>query len=210
MMAAMRAQWTRHTTNAARGRPIIVEWERDARHSAGLSRSVTHRYVTERYTFISDSQPQPNLRRCHVKIHVNGPTYLPALTYVYAVQVLWVADLTVKYNCTKLCVKPTDTHVDRFDHNHSSKSASRLCVCMPVSYTVCEVTNIKHNFDGSCRRAPRLTGGLKLPTTPALSLTRERFLSGVEDGNDAATLNEARALLQLGSKKKKKRLLPYA
>ncbi|GBP83240.1 hypothetical protein EVAR_52041_1 [Eumeta japonica] len=31
----------------ARGRPIIVEWERDARHSAGLSRSVTHRYVTE-------------------------------------------------------------------------------------------------------------------------------------------------------------------
>ncbi|GBP09657.1 hypothetical protein EVAR_76631_1 [Eumeta japonica] len=34
-----------------RGRPIIVEWERDARHSAGLSRSVTHRYVTERYTF---------------------------------------------------------------------------------------------------------------------------------------------------------------
>ncbi|GBP14897.1 hypothetical protein EVAR_75473_1 [Eumeta japonica] len=52
----------------ARGRPIIVEWERDARHSA-LSRSVTHRYVTERYTFfISDSQPQPNLRRCHVKI----------------------------------------------------------------------------------------------------------------------------------------------
>ncbi|GBP13726.1 hypothetical protein EVAR_73960_1, partial [Eumeta japonica] len=35
----------------ARGRPIIVEWERDARHSAGLSRSVTHRYVTERYTF---------------------------------------------------------------------------------------------------------------------------------------------------------------
>ncbi|GBP95646.1 hypothetical protein EVAR_13073_1 [Eumeta japonica] len=51
-----------------RGRPIIVEWERDARHSAGLSRSVTHRYVTERYTFQSDSQPQPNLRRCHVKI----------------------------------------------------------------------------------------------------------------------------------------------
>ncbi|GBP04564.1 hypothetical protein EVAR_70613_1 [Eumeta japonica] len=49
-------------------RPIIVEWERDARHSAGLSRSVTHRYVTERYTFQSDSQPQPNLRRCHVKI----------------------------------------------------------------------------------------------------------------------------------------------
>ncbi|GBP80415.1 hypothetical protein EVAR_59090_1 [Eumeta japonica] len=37
--------------SAARGRPIIVEWERDARHSAGLSRSVTHRYVTERYTF---------------------------------------------------------------------------------------------------------------------------------------------------------------
>ncbi|GBP09406.1 hypothetical protein EVAR_5826_1 [Eumeta japonica] len=32
----------------------------------GLSRSVTHRYVTERYTFfISDSA---NLRRCHVKI----------------------------------------------------------------------------------------------------------------------------------------------
>ncbi|GBP68613.1 hypothetical protein EVAR_43944_1 [Eumeta japonica] len=55
----------------ARGRPIIVEWERDARHSAGLSRSVTHRYVTERYTFQSDSQPQPNLRRCHVKIESN-------------------------------------------------------------------------------------------------------------------------------------------
>ncbi|GBP25012.1 hypothetical protein EVAR_94307_1 [Eumeta japonica] len=39
----------------ARGRPIIVEWERDARHSAGLSRSVTHRYVTERYTFSNSS-----------------------------------------------------------------------------------------------------------------------------------------------------------
>ncbi|GBP96438.1 hypothetical protein EVAR_99893_1 [Eumeta japonica] len=34
----------------ARGRPIIVEWERRA-DLAGLSRSVTHRYVTERYTF---------------------------------------------------------------------------------------------------------------------------------------------------------------
>ncbi|GBP07983.1 hypothetical protein EVAR_78114_1 [Eumeta japonica] len=54
------------TLCCARGRPIIVEW-RDARHSAALSRSVTHRYVTERYTFQSDSQPQPNLRRCHVK-----------------------------------------------------------------------------------------------------------------------------------------------
>ncbi|GBP81965.1 hypothetical protein EVAR_62785_1 [Eumeta japonica] len=39
------------TVGVLRGRPIIVEWERDARHSAGLSRSVTHRYVTERYTF---------------------------------------------------------------------------------------------------------------------------------------------------------------
>ncbi|GBP54846.1 hypothetical protein EVAR_87920_1 [Eumeta japonica] len=26
-----------HFSSAARGRPIIVEWERDARHSAGLS-----------------------------------------------------------------------------------------------------------------------------------------------------------------------------
>ncbi|GBP93477.1 hypothetical protein EVAR_68714_1, partial [Eumeta japonica] len=49
----------------ARGRPIIVEWER--RKAAGLSRSVTHRYVTERYTFQSDSQSQPNLRRCRQK-----------------------------------------------------------------------------------------------------------------------------------------------
>ncbi|GBP05849.1 hypothetical protein EVAR_101480_1 [Eumeta japonica] len=48
----------------------------------------------------------------------------------------------------------------------------------------------------------------KLPTTPALSRPESGFLSGVEDGNDAATLNEARALLlHLGSKKKK-RLLP--
>ncbi|GBP51504.1 hypothetical protein EVAR_44479_1 [Eumeta japonica] len=39
-----------HPLASARGRPIIVEWERDG-HSAGLSRSVTHRYVTERYTF---------------------------------------------------------------------------------------------------------------------------------------------------------------
>ncbi|GBP56656.1 hypothetical protein EVAR_12334_1 [Eumeta japonica] len=61
----MRTQNLNRKQSAARGRPIIVEW-RDARHSAGLSRSVTHRYVTERYTFISDSQPQPNLRRCHV------------------------------------------------------------------------------------------------------------------------------------------------
>ncbi|GBP60873.1 hypothetical protein EVAR_26771_1 [Eumeta japonica] len=37
-------------TEIACCRPIIVEWERDARHSAA-SRSVTHRYVTERYTF---------------------------------------------------------------------------------------------------------------------------------------------------------------
>ncbi|GBP16506.1 hypothetical protein EVAR_10075_1 [Eumeta japonica] len=40
-------------------RPIIVQG------SAGLSRSVTHRYVTERYTFQSDpAEP----KRCHVKI----------------------------------------------------------------------------------------------------------------------------------------------
>ncbi|GBP49466.1 hypothetical protein EVAR_25680_1 [Eumeta japonica] len=56
-------------TRAARGRPIIVEWER-RKAFGGLSRSVTHRYVTERYTFQSDSQPQPNLRRCHVKNNV--------------------------------------------------------------------------------------------------------------------------------------------
>ncbi|GBP86520.1 hypothetical protein EVAR_62958_1 [Eumeta japonica] len=36
---------------SARGRPIIVEWERDAAFGGPLSRSVTHRYVTERYTF---------------------------------------------------------------------------------------------------------------------------------------------------------------
>ncbi|GBP32831.1 Inactive pancreatic lipase-related protein 1 [Eumeta japonica] len=46
-----------YSTCCARGRPIIVEWERDARHSAGLSRSVTHRYVTERYTFHKGDQP---------------------------------------------------------------------------------------------------------------------------------------------------------
>ncbi|GBP41011.1 hypothetical protein EVAR_82971_1 [Eumeta japonica] len=51
---------------SARGRPIIVEWERRKAFGGPLS-SVTHRYVTERYIFISDSQPQPNLRRCHVK-----------------------------------------------------------------------------------------------------------------------------------------------
>ncbi|GBP80076.1 hypothetical protein EVAR_21999_1 [Eumeta japonica] len=33
--------------------PIIVEWERDARIRRALSRSVTHRYVTERYAFQS-------------------------------------------------------------------------------------------------------------------------------------------------------------
>ncbi|GBP58125.1 hypothetical protein EVAR_40669_1 [Eumeta japonica] len=55
---------------AARGRPIIVEWETQG--SAGLSRSVTHRYVTERYTFQSDSQPQPNLRRCRQNHAVLG------------------------------------------------------------------------------------------------------------------------------------------
>ncbi|GBP94571.1 hypothetical protein EVAR_70608_1 [Eumeta japonica] len=35
----------------ARGRPIIVEWERRKAFGGPLSRSVTHRYVTERYTF---------------------------------------------------------------------------------------------------------------------------------------------------------------
>ncbi|GBP10390.1 hypothetical protein EVAR_5700_1 [Eumeta japonica] len=35
---------------SARGRPIIVEWER-RKAFGGLSRSVTHRNVTERYTF---------------------------------------------------------------------------------------------------------------------------------------------------------------
>ncbi|GBP89202.1 hypothetical protein EVAR_60381_1 [Eumeta japonica] len=49
--------------SAARGRPIIVEWERDARHSAGLSRSVTHRYVTERYTFHNGEDRRLRIRR---------------------------------------------------------------------------------------------------------------------------------------------------
>ncbi|GBP17884.1 hypothetical protein EVAR_7877_1 [Eumeta japonica] len=43
--------------SAARGRPIIVEWERDAAFGGPLSRSVTHRYVTERYTFHNRVRP---------------------------------------------------------------------------------------------------------------------------------------------------------
>ncbi|GBP79548.1 hypothetical protein EVAR_3508_1 [Eumeta japonica] len=39
-----------HYSSAARGRPIIVEWERRKAFGGPLS-SVTHRYVTERYTF---------------------------------------------------------------------------------------------------------------------------------------------------------------
>ncbi|GBP58988.1 hypothetical protein EVAR_14989_1 [Eumeta japonica] len=35
--------------HAARGRPIIVEWERDARHSAGLSRSVDGNSMTKQH-----------------------------------------------------------------------------------------------------------------------------------------------------------------
>ncbi|GBP08228.1 Folylpolyglutamate synthase, mitochondrial [Eumeta japonica] len=42
--------WFMQCNSAARGRPIIVEWER-RKAFGGLSRSVTHRYVTERYTF---------------------------------------------------------------------------------------------------------------------------------------------------------------
>ncbi|GBP26779.1 hypothetical protein EVAR_81144_1 [Eumeta japonica] len=43
-----------------------VEWERDGRFGGPLSSGDSSlRY--ERYTFQSDSQPQPNLRRCHVK-----------------------------------------------------------------------------------------------------------------------------------------------
>ncbi|GBP93638.1 hypothetical protein EVAR_69602_1 [Eumeta japonica] len=40
----------RRSDCCARGRPIIVEWER-RKAFGGLSRSVTHRNVTERYTF---------------------------------------------------------------------------------------------------------------------------------------------------------------
>ncbi|GBP38723.1 hypothetical protein EVAR_22372_1 [Eumeta japonica] len=51
----------------ARGRPIIVEWER----AQGIRRALSFGDSSLRYRalhfFISDSQPQPNLRRCHVK-----------------------------------------------------------------------------------------------------------------------------------------------
>ncbi|GBP12772.1 hypothetical protein EVAR_6104_1 [Eumeta japonica] len=53
--------------------PIIVEWERDARHSAA-SRSVTHRYVTERYTFQSGSPSRKNETcTCQVLSHRFNP-----------------------------------------------------------------------------------------------------------------------------------------
>ncbi|GBP86960.1 hypothetical protein EVAR_64089_1 [Eumeta japonica] len=50
----------------ARGRPIIVEWERRKAFGGPLSfgdSSLRYRALH----FQSDSQPQPNLRRCHVK-----------------------------------------------------------------------------------------------------------------------------------------------
>ncbi|GBP91828.1 hypothetical protein EVAR_51003_1 [Eumeta japonica] len=41
----------RNTIKCCARRPIIVEWERRKAFGGPLSRSVTHRYVTERYTF---------------------------------------------------------------------------------------------------------------------------------------------------------------
>ncbi|GBP32334.1 hypothetical protein EVAR_25588_1 [Eumeta japonica] len=58
----------------ARGRPIIVEWER-RKHSAGLSRSVTHRNVTERYTFhkmpLHEQTRSASLRRARRVTKIN-------------------------------------------------------------------------------------------------------------------------------------------
>lgn len=44
--------------------------------------------------------------------------------------------------------------------------------------------------------------------TPALSRPESGFISGVEDGADAATLAEAKNLLQQLGAKKKRRLIP--
>ncbi|GBP05174.1 hypothetical protein EVAR_3482_1 [Eumeta japonica] len=63
---------TRHS--AARGRPIIVEWERRG-ILAGLSRSVTHRYVTERYTFqICASRVHETAERATLRLRIKGPS----------------------------------------------------------------------------------------------------------------------------------------
>ncbi|GBP73240.1 hypothetical protein EVAR_55006_1 [Eumeta japonica] len=43
--------------------------ERDARHSAGLSFGDSSLRYRALHLFISDSQSQPNLRRCHVKTY---------------------------------------------------------------------------------------------------------------------------------------------
>ncbi|GBP58082.1 hypothetical protein EVAR_39799_1 [Eumeta japonica] len=54
-------------TSAARGRPIIVEWERRKAFGGPLSFGDSSLRYRALHFFISDSQPQPNLRRCHVK-----------------------------------------------------------------------------------------------------------------------------------------------
>ncbi|GBP79238.1 hypothetical protein EVAR_87333_1 [Eumeta japonica] len=53
---------------AARGgRPIIVEWERRKAFGGPLSFGDSSLRYRALHLFISDSQSQPNLRRCHVK-----------------------------------------------------------------------------------------------------------------------------------------------
>ncbi|GBP65744.1 hypothetical protein EVAR_44389_1 [Eumeta japonica] len=48
-------------------RPIIVEWERRKAFGGPLSFGDSSLRYRALHFFISDSQPQPNLRRCHVK-----------------------------------------------------------------------------------------------------------------------------------------------
>ncbi|GBP14576.1 hypothetical protein EVAR_93452_1 [Eumeta japonica] len=55
------------TECCARGRPIIVEWERRKAFGGPLSFGDSSLRYRALHFFISDSQPQPNLRRCHVK-----------------------------------------------------------------------------------------------------------------------------------------------
>ncbi|GBP34079.1 hypothetical protein EVAR_94093_1 [Eumeta japonica] len=53
---------------AARGRPIIVEWERRKAFGGPLSRSVTHRYVTERYTFSKYNKAKAITRELELRL----------------------------------------------------------------------------------------------------------------------------------------------
>ncbi|GBP17390.1 hypothetical protein EVAR_8754_1 [Eumeta japonica] len=149
---------TTDTKCCARGRPIIVEWERDARHSAGPSPARRPIATLPSVTFlISDSQPQPNLRRCHVKkeTHANSIIKINGRNLTQAGV---VADILCEITAIALLRAPGPSHHREAPANTHPVTSSK--VERPQSRAATRINHRHFSCSGRARAANRPDQGI--------------------------------------------------